>query len=114
MINNVVNFPQFPDTTQVKPVPDVPAAAPAVTATESPAKQEDKSNLGQGAGRDQGTPPAYLLRLAIDKDPKTGEWIYKSIDRYTGQVVSVMPRSALQDLKDSASYSAGSIVKTEA
>ncbi|MGN6423961.1 MAG: flagellar protein FlaG [Asticcacaulis sp.] len=113
MINNVVNFPQLPDVTGIKPSADVPPAVTAVAAAASSPKQDDKSELGQDKQREQGTPPYYTLRLTIDKDPQTGEWVYKAIDRYTGEVVRQMPRQGLLDMKRSAQYEAGSFIKTD-
>ncbi|MEI9905744.1 MAG: hypothetical protein WDN06_18810 [Asticcacaulis sp.] len=31
----------------------------------------------------------------MDKDPDTGDWVYKAIDRYTGEVVRQLPRQDL-------------------
>jgi len=116
MINNVVSFPQLPDASpgsnQVKPAPEVQPVADA-TASQSASKQDDKSDLGKDKERDQGPPPEYTLRLTVDKDPRTGEWVYKAIDRYTGQVVRQMPRQELLDMKHSSTYETGSFIKTD-
>jgi flagellar protein FlaG len=113
MINNVVTFPQLPDVAGVKPSPDVPPAVTAIVGAAAASKQDDKSELGQDKSRDQGPPPEYTLRLTIDKDPKTGDWVYKAIDRYTGEVVRQMPRQGLLDMKQSVQYEAGSFIKTD-
>ena len=113
MINNVVNFPQLPDVTQVKTAPDIPPAVVSAAASGSAPKQDDKSDLGQDKSRDKEAPPEYTLRLTIDKDPKTGKWVYKAIDRYTGEVVRQMPRQELLDMQHSSHYQAGSVIKTD-
>jgi flagellar protein FlaG len=113
MINNVVNFPQLPDVTGIKPSADIPPAVTAIAAAASSPKQDDKSELGRDKQRDQESPPEYTLRLTIDKDPKTGDWVYKAIDRYTGEVVRQMPRQELLDMKRSIQYEAGSLIKTD-
>jgi len=111
MINNVVNFPQLPDVTQIHPTPAVP---PEVTGTSPSGEAKNESQNRDLAKREeQGAPPEYSLRLTVDKDPDTGEWVYKAIDRYTGEVVRQMPRPELLKLKQSASYHAGSIIKTD-
>ncbi|MBW8881550.1 MAG: flagellar protein FlaG [Asticcacaulis sp.] len=113
MINNVFSFPQVPDVTQVKPVADVPNEV-AAAAGSSPSKEQNRdADLAQ-KGRDQGPPPEYSLRLTVDKDPDSGEWVYKAIDRYTGEVVRQLPRKELLEMKKSVNYKAGSVIKTEA
>ncbi|MDI7774338.1 flagellar biosynthesis protein FlaG [Asticcacaulis sp. EMRT-3] len=113
MINNVISFPQLPDVAQIKPTPIL---APAVTATNASGDappQDEKSELGQDKGRDQEPPLAYTLRLTIDKDPTTGEWIYRAIDRYTGKIVSQMPHQTVKELISSMYYQVGSVIKTD-
>ena len=111
MINNVVSFPQVPDVTQIKPVPDVPKEVAG--ASPSGETKNEGENAGLISGQDQGPPPEYALRLTVDKDPKTGEWIYKAINRYTGEVVRQLPRQSLLDMRKSSSYQSGSVIKTD-
>jgi flagellar protein FlaG len=111
MINNVVNFPQFPDVTQVQPTPDVPrevAGASSANGTKNESQNSDLSSRGE-----KGPPPEYSLRLTVDKDPDSGDWVYKAIDRYTGEVVRQLPREELLKLRKSANYQAGSVIKTD-
>lgn len=110
MINNILSFPQVTDVSHIKPAPDVPQEVAAGSGSEQ-AKKETGSDLSKGSRQDQ--TPAYLLRLTVDKDPDTGEWVYKAIDRYTGEVVRVLPRQELVKMKESASYKAGSVIKTD-
>ena len=114
MMNNVVNFPQVPDVTQVKPVPDVPkevAAAEAGGTAKDSTKNDDSG--GATAGGQKGSTPYYELRLTVDKDPDTGGWVYKAINRYTGEVVSQMPHQTAAELQKSEAYQAGSVISTE-
>ncbi len=113
MINNVISFPQVPDVTQVKPVPDVPKQV-AASSPGNASKSSSGDNASAGDSKDQGAPPEYTLRLTMDKDPRTGEWVYKAIDRYTGEVVRQLPRKELLDMKASGNYTAGSVITTEA
>ena len=112
MINNVVSFPQVPDVTQIKPVPDVPKEVQAASSGDA-SKSSHDGNSSDNA-KDQGPPPEYTLRLTMDKDPHTGDWVYKAIDRYTGKVVRQLPRQELLDMKRTGNYQAGSVIKTEA
>ncbi len=110
MINNILSFPQVPDLPQVKPAPDVPVEIAAGNGSEQ-AKKESGSDLSRGGSQDP--TPAYLLRLTVDKDPDTGEWVYKAIDRYTGEVVRILPRQELVKMRESSNYKAGSVIKTD-
>ncbi len=110
MINNVINFPQVPDVAQIRPVPDVPPQIVAVSPA-NPSQQPHDSDLSEG--KDRESPPEYALRLTMDKDPDTGDWVYKAIDRYTGKVVRQLPRQELLDMKRTGKYQAGSVIKTD-
>lgn len=112
MINNVLSFPQVPDVTQIKPTPDVPKEVAAGSEASAPKEQNHGSDLAK-KGQDKGPPPEYSLRLTVDKDPDTGDWVYKAIDRYTGEVVRQLPRKELLEMRKSASYQAGSVIKTD-
>ncbi len=111
MINNVVNFPQVPEVAQIRPVPDAPKEVQASDPSNA-TKDSPDSDLN-GGGKDQGPPPEYALRLTMDKDPRTGDWVYKAIDRYTGKVVRQLPRQELLDMKRAGNYQAGTVIKTE-
>jgi flagellar protein FlaG len=59
--------------------------------------------------------PAYIaepaaFRLVIEKDPASGTFIYKTVERATGVVVTQLPSEEVVRLKDSASYTSGSLV----
>jgi uncharacterized FlaG/YvyC family protein len=112
MINNIVNFTQTPDVAHVKPAPAVPAEIAAASGSEKTKNQSSDANLSNG--KDKGPPLDYVLRLTVDKDAKTGEWVYKAINRNTGEVVRQIPRQELLDLRKSPGYTAGSVIKTEA
>lgn len=53
-------------------------------------------------------------RLVIEEGPKTGSFIYKTMDRLTGEVVKQFPREQVVDLMRSADYSAGAVIDTRA
>jgi flagellar protein FlaG len=58
--------------------------------------------------------PALDLRLVIEEDQGSGSFVYKTINRRTGEVVSSFPRAELLRLRAEARYAAGSVVKTKA
>jgi flagellar protein FlaG len=55
------------------------------------------------------------LRLVIEPDPNVGGgYVYKTIDRRTGDVVLELPRTKVASLPDEPGYVAGDVVKTRA
>ena len=70
----------------------------------------------------QGEPPPILpkpdpvldLRLVIEEDQGSGWFVYKTVNRVTGEVISSLPRAELLRLRAEAKYAAGSVVKTRA
>ena len=107
-MTNVLNFPQLPDVTQVKPVPDAPKEVAAPAAGNS-ARNDDAGDTASGGHK---APPYYQLRLTVDKDPQTGSWVYKAINRDTGEVVSELPHESVMQMQKSEQYQAGSVINT--
>ena len=50
------------------------------------------------------------LRLVIEEDQVSGTFVYKTLDRRTGEVVKQMPREEVVRLKDSPGYEAGDVI----
>lgn len=109
--NNIVTFPPIADASQAKPV-EPPKQVLAAEGAQAPKEQAHGNDLSQ-KGQDKGVPPEYSLRLTVDKDEKTGDWVYRAIDRYTGEIVRQLPRQELLDMKRSGNYQAGSVIKTD-
>lgn len=78
--------------------PAKPAAGEAAVQTPAQAAQDNLANA----------------RLVIEQDGETGAYVYKSLDRITGQVLRQLPREELVKLLSSARYSAGDVIKTKA
>jgi flagellar protein FlaG len=53
-------------------------------------------------------------RLVIEQDSETGAYVYKSLDRITGEVLRQLPREEVVKLLSDARYSAGDVFKTKA
>lgn len=53
---------------------------------------------------------AANLRLVIEEDPASGSYIYKTLDRRTGEVVQQFPREDVLKMKDAVTYNAGNLV----
>jgi flagellar protein FlaG len=53
-------------------------------------------------------------RLVIEDDEKAGCFVYKTIDRRTGEVVQQLPREQLIKLREAPDYAAGAVISTRA
>lgn len=80
--------------------PEPPQAMPAVPAevTRAPRPVQDPVNL----------------RLVIEEGPVSGSYVYKTIDRRTGEVVQQLPREEVVRMRESETYTAGDVIQTEA
>ncbi|WP_333586391.1 flagellar protein FlaG [Phenylobacterium sp.] len=54
------------------------------------------------------------LRLIIEAEESFGGYVYKTVDRETGEVVSQIPREEVLKLREHEEYAAGDIVSTKA
>ncbi len=54
------------------------------------------------------------VRLVIEEDRETGAFIYKTLDRRTGEVILQLPRAELLKAFHSGGYAAGDVIKTRA
>lgn len=52
------------------------------------------------------------LRLVIEEDKDTGSFVYKTLDRRTGEVVQQLPRDTVLKAMASADYHPGLVVDT--
>ncbi len=59
-------------------------------------------------------PDPVDMRLVIEEDQASGSFVYKTINRLTGEVVQQFPRAEVLKLRSQAQYAAGSVIKTEA
>jgi flagellar protein FlaG len=94
METKVAAIAPAPDPKEPKVKPTVPAApsgeAPAVRAQDP-----------------------VEMRLVIEMDQATGSYVYKTVNRLTGEVVRQLPRAEVLRLKE-GQYTAGSVIKTKA
>ena len=82
------------------------AVQPAAASTASGDFQD--SRFAQEAER------AARYRLVIEEGPQAGSFIYKTMDRVTGEVVKQLPREQVVDLMRGGSYSSGAVIDTTA
>lgn len=64
------------------------------------------------------TPPAAQdqadVRLIIEEDEQTGAFVYKTMDRRTGQVIQQFPREEILRLQQDQEYVAGAVIDARA
>ena len=54
------------------------------------------------------------VRLIIEEDAQTGAFVYKTMDRRTGQVIQQFPREEILRLKQEEEYVAGTVIDARA
>ncbi|HRO31835.1 MAG TPA: flagellar protein FlaG [Brevundimonas sp.] len=55
---------------------------------------------------------AARYRLVIEEGPQKGSFVYKTLDRVTGEVVRQLPREDVVRMMDEGRYSAGTVIDT--
>ena len=66
------------------------------------------------ASTQQEADQAARYRLVIEEGPRTGSFIYKTMDRLTGEIVKQFPREQMIELMQNPDYSAGTVIDTRA
>lgn len=91
--------------------PKIELAGPAVAPTAAP-------STGTGGQRDsapgQRAAAASRYRLVIEEGPSAGTFVYKTLDRETGEVVRQLPRESVISLMSSPDYGSGRVFDTKA
>lgn len=95
MSNKVAAFAATPDPTFGQQPPVQPAAG------------------GKGKAKAPTADPVDL-RLVIEEDQATGSYVYKTVNRRTGEVVLQLPRTEILRLREETRYAAGSVIRTKA
>jgi flagellar protein FlaG len=96
-MSNTVAFPN--------PIPDPAAQRTPAAAASDP---RDFANPTPAAAN-----PAADLRLVIEEDAASGTYIYKTMDRRTGEVVQQFPREEVLRLKDALFYKPGQVIDSK-
>lgn len=84
-----------------------PTAPIAEVSYAAPSGGDYRDNEGK-AGR----APQY--RLVIEEGPTKGSFVYKTLDRETGEVIRQLPRERLIEMITSDEYASGSVINTRA
>ena len=59
-------------------------------------------------------PEMQAVRLVIEEDRNSGSFIYKTVDRVSGEVLAQYPREELLRMLSREDYAAGDVIKTRA
>ena len=54
------------------------------------------------------------MRLVIEEDKATNSYVYKTVNRLTGEVIQQLPREQVLQLREQLDYEAGNVVRTKA
>lgn len=92
-----------------KPLEAAPAKTPAQRRIEAKAAAKEKVEVAEPKG-----PDLAEMRLVIEIDKASGSYVYKTINRSTGEVLSQLPRAEVLKLRNEVQYAAGDVIKTEA
>jgi flagellar protein FlaG len=88
------------------------AATPDPTFGQKPAPK--RPDTGTLAAAPAPGPDLVDMRLVIEEDKATNSYVYKTINRLTGEVIQQLPREQVLQLKEQLDYEAGNVVKTKA
>ncbi len=98
------------------PIIPEPSTPPANTASTVPAQSaggfvtsapKELASVEKPATADG--PQPGDLRLVIEQDSKTGTYVYKTVDRRTGDVLQQFPREEVLRFKDAEHYDPGEV-----
>jgi flagellar protein FlaG len=73
-----------------------------------------RSGKDQAPKRDAPNEDPVDLRLIIEEDQASGTYLYKTVNRRTGEVIRQLPREEILKLRDEAEYVAGEVIRTKA
>ena len=88
----------------IRAVPAVSAETPLQSGADDDAHSKGASDAERLA----------RYRLVIEQGPRAGSFVYKTLDRETGEVVRQLPSEDVLKLTQSASYGAGAVIDTTA
>jgi flagellar protein FlaG len=90
------------------PEPSAPSPVATFTVPGQPAGGRDVSGAKPKAAAASGPQPGDL-RLVIEEDPASGGYVYKTVDRRTGDVLQQFPREDVLRFKQAEHYDPGEV-----
>lgn len=71
------------------------------------------TNLPDNRPRAEAEPRAADYRLVIEQGPRSGTYVYKTVDRSTGETIKQFPREEVVKLVNDPLYATGTIASTK-
>ena len=59
-------------------------------------------------------PDPVDMRLVIEEDKASNSYVYKTVNRLTGEVIQQLPREQILQMREQLTYEAGDVVRTKA
>lgn len=87
----------------IAPAPE--PASPQFQTAPPPAQSEPEAAKGSDP---------VEMRLVIEMDQASGSFVYKTINRLTGEVILQLPRAEVLKMRDGGGYQAGAVIQTKA
>jgi flagellar protein FlaG len=97
----VISDPSTPTSNAPTTVPGLPAGG-VFTSAPKEAPPVEKPIVADG-------PQPGDLRLVIEQDAKTGTYVYKTVDRRTGDILQQFPREDVLRFKQAEHYDPGEV-----
>jgi flagellar protein FlaG len=96
----------------------VPPVQPVTEPLQPPAKPDSTPSQDPQPVVTSPDTPAYVAdpadyRLVVDRDPISGTFVYRTVDRMTGETVAQFPSEEIVAFRDSADYMTGTVVKAK-
>jgi flagellar protein FlaG len=88
------------------------AATPDPTFGKKPAPQS--ADTRSSANRVAHSSDPVDMRLVIEEDKAANSYVYKTVNRLTGEVIQQLPREQVLQLRQQLDYEAGDVVRTKA
>ncbi|MBS0332533.1 MAG: flagellar protein FlaG [Proteobacteria bacterium] len=90
------------------------AATPDPTYGQKARQQTRPDTTGASAQPAPSSQDQADMRLVIEEDKASNSYVYKTIDRLTGEVIQQLPRDQVLKLREQLEYEAGTVVRTKA
>lgn len=94
---------------QSKVAPFAATPDPTFGRPQSPQQESSKGPAPAPPAADQSD-----LRLIIEEDKATGTYVYKTVNRVTGEVILQLPREQILKMREESKYVAGVVVRAKA
>jgi flagellar protein FlaG len=78
------------------------------------ATPQQRPETGPAAASVAQSPDPVDMRLVIEEDKATNSYVYKTVNRLTGEVIQQLPREQVLQLREQLDYEAGRVVRTKA